>query len=476
MLATRTREGSSGLLTAVNGKLKRLFCFEEGQLIFAVSNIIEEQLIVSLKSSQIIDEATLTAAEAVTTRANTKLTAYLHAEGPQPAGALQVVIKDHVRRLLDATLEWDQGEFAFDVGKPDLGDEVTISISCAPIIIDQYQRYPRTLDRVRTLIGPPKLRPIVRSERAQALDAHKLGPVSQFLIEHCDGSIGISTVVFASDADEETTVRTMCGLFQLGILEAAKKQEMATADLTLTRQQCLNRLAEAEGAEYYGILGLSSNCSADDIRESYFTLARMLHPDRFNAGPLVDLHEQVEHFFTRVTEAYNTLHDPVTRTDYNRQLEERKVGKTADDTQDASFLAKENYARARLLLSKRKFQDSVQYLENALRLDDTKAIYHLELGRVLIQNPRRRDEAEQLLCKSIEMEPSVVDASLALGQLYVKQDRLKEAIKCFNEVLSWEPGHLQASAELENLKTGSGGGFLKGLFGGQRDADPGRRG
>jgi tetratricopeptide (TPR) repeat protein len=472
LLAEQTRQRSTGILTTINGNLKRLFCFENGQLIFAASNIIEEQLNVSLKSSQIIGATEFEAAEDAASRNKTALTAYLLAEGTQPAGALEIVIKDHVRRLLDATLEWDQGKFTFDSGKPDLADEITITIPCAPIIVDQFQRYPAPLDKVRVRIGPPNMRPKLQPNCATALQAHTLGPVSTFLIEFCNGSRELGEVVRVSDADEETTLRAVCGLLLLGILERHREEEAAPVVTSLTRQQCMDTLAAAEGAEYYGLLGLSSTCSATDIRESYFALARTLHPDRFNAGPLSDLHSHIEQFFTKVTEAYNTLHEPVTRADYDRQLDERRVGKSKDEDKGESYLARENYARARLLLSKRKFQDAVQFLENALRQDDTKAMYHLELGRVLIQNPRRRTEAEELLRKSVIMDPSLFDASLALGQLYLKQDRMDEARQCFEEVLKWEPGHIEATAELEQIQTGSTGGFLKGLFGGQRDADP----
>ena len=42
-LADCALRNRSGILTAERGKLKRLFCVEDGFLVFAVSNLIEEQ-------------------------------------------------------------------------------------------------------------------------------------------------------------------------------------------------------------------------------------------------------------------------------------------------------------------------------------------------------------------------------------------------------------------------------------------------
>ena len=51
--------------------------------------------------------------------------------------------------------------------------------------------------------------------------------------------------------------------------------------------------------------------------------------------------------------------------------------------QDTSYLARENYARARLLIDRGRYSDAVVSLENAIKLDGRQAVYHLELGQLL---------------------------------------------------------------------------------------------
>ena len=44
ILADNAVSGTSGVLQATRGKLKRVFCLEKGWLVFGASNLIEEQL------------------------------------------------------------------------------------------------------------------------------------------------------------------------------------------------------------------------------------------------------------------------------------------------------------------------------------------------------------------------------------------------------------------------------------------------
>ena len=54
LLAQQALGRRSGVLTVADGKLKRLFCLERGELVFAASNLIEEQLDEFLVRKQIL--------------------------------------------------------------------------------------------------------------------------------------------------------------------------------------------------------------------------------------------------------------------------------------------------------------------------------------------------------------------------------------------------------------------------------------
>jgi molecular chaperone DnaJ len=65
--------------------------------------------------------------------------------------------------------------------------------------------------------------------------------------------------------------------------------------------------------DYYEVLGVGRNASADEIKKAYRKLARKYHPD---ANP--DNKEEAEAKFKEISEAYVVLSDPEKRANYDR--------------------------------------------------------------------------------------------------------------------------------------------------------------
>jgi Ca-activated chloride channel family protein len=68
-----------------------------------------------------------------------------------------------------------------------------------------------------------------------------------------------------------------------------------------------------EGQDYYSILGLPRNASAEDIKRAYFAAAQKLHPDKNTAAGETEL-------FLGVQQAYETLSNPKRREQYDATL------------------------------------------------------------------------------------------------------------------------------------------------------------
>ena len=463
LLATAARTSASGILTATRGKHRRLVCIHKGRVAFVASNIVEEQMHAMLVAKGLLtkEERDLFEREAEATGAQFDM--LLIQKRRMTPDELYEAACERTRELLFSTLEWTDGAFDFTSGQPKLEGELTVELPCVALLFEHALRYPSSITLVRKRIGPNDMRPIPTAQAKQIRDFLKLDERARAVLKHSRGSSSVKELVARVEGSTEEVLRALYALMQVGVLRPARDSEiprMESAE-SISRQEVLGRLERIDEADRYAVLGLTNRASTDEIREAYYYLARRYHPDRFRTGHLQDLLDRMESYFTRVTEAYNTLFDPDRRAQYDEEQVSTTASKSAEPQQDTAYLARQNFARGKLLVDKRQMQDAVKFFENAIELDSSRAIYHLELGRILILNPRRRKEAEELLNTTVSMNPALVDSYLALGELYEKTERPEQAVSSYEEALRWEPTNDVAQARITAMKSA---GRRKGLF------------
>jgi len=464
MLADLSATNASGIVTVVSTRHRRLFCLDGGWLVSAASNIVEEQFTETIIERGLLTREALAAAESQAKSAEKKITAYLMEQGTPSSDVLCSLMQAYIVDLLGASLEWPDCRSEFSKGTPNLTGEPLARVSCVSVLLEHARHHPRSLEQVRVRIGPPNIRPVVRAEAAERLDPEDIDEPTRYLLENCDGNRDLGQLLESRPGQAAGLLRATHGLLLAGVLVPADHGPVITDSTKKppTREEVLGRLTMSERANHYAVLGLDPTANQQEIREAYYHLALRFHPDRFRAGELRDLLGRSEEFFSKVTEAYNTLHDKALRAEYDRQQGDH-TRPEPEAEQDGAYLARQNYARAKLLIQRRRMQEAVQFLENALSLDESNPLYHIELGRVLIGNPRRRGDAETHLKTAVELDPTSVAALLALGELYRKADRTDDAIRRYREALHWSPSNVEATAALEEL-TSKGAKRRRGFF------------
>ncbi len=476
LLAEHAAENRSGVLTAIKPlnpkaksrvKLKRVFCLERGRLVFAMSNVLEEQLAEYLVAQGRLDEARKTSCAERAQNDKIPFSAALLASGLLPGSEIRELRGRQLQELLSSTLEWKDGEYTFEEGKARLGAEILCDLHPAAAVAFHTARFPEKADAVRSALGRADKRIELDPERDGLLDGLEASPALGHLVEQADGSHSVSQLVNGFEGGSEPVLRTLHALMLLGVLRYAKPKKAAEAAAQVdqgpvTREEVLSRLHRAADVDYYGLLAVAQDTPRDRIREAYYQLARRMHPDRFRSGPMQDLLEQVEHFFSEVTLAYNTLVDPEARRAYDHaQQQQQQQASQPSAAQDSGYLARQNFLRGKELADRKRWQDALTFLENAIEMDDSQADFHVEIAIVKTQNPRLRREAEEHLERALGLEPSSTRGLMAMGNLYLKTGREDQAAAKFREVLNWEPGHLEAGAALSALE---GSPKKRGLF------------
>ena len=456
-LILETAKGS-GIVTATRGKLRRLFCIEEGWLVYATSNLVEEQFGEYLVRTGVLGPADRAQAVEAAAATGKKFPEILVEGGVPPVERLRRAQEGLLRELLSSTLEWPDATQSAESGLPRLDGEIKVRLSPRDLLISHAQRHPAALDALRVRIGPPDLRPIA----AGGDPGFELDPLGEYLLLRCNGSVELGALVEGSPAEEVPTLRRVYGYLLAGLLEredrATREARGRRRDAELTREECLGRLTLSSTNEHYAMLGLDRQARREQIREAYYALARRYHPDRFRSGALTDLLPRFEEFFARVTAAYNTLSDPEMRAEYDRQAEAPEAAAATD----TGYLARQNYLRGKVAGQHRRYAEAVTFLENAIQQDPGQAEYHLELGLVQARNPRFRAEAERHLLQAVNLAPTLVEGYVALGQMYLKSARAGRAAKMAREALRWEPGHEGATALLREAGSASDDGEARG--------------
>lgn len=207
---------------------------------------------------------------------------------------------------------------------------------------------------------------------------------------------------------------------------------------------------------FYQILDVSTSASQAEIKKAYFGLARKFHPDLFDRDIATQQKEMIDEVFDRITKAYQTLSDEDKREEYDKELAEEAV----DDKRGVAKKAEIKFRQAKTLYNQARYEETLPYLDEAIRLDAHKSAYFLLLALVETKIPTYIRKAEAHFIKAINLEPWGPDGYLGLGMMYKNEDLKVKAANQFKKVLNIDPGNPVALKELKELdKSKSKGGF-----------------
>ncbi|MBI2897219.1 MAG: J domain-containing protein [Deltaproteobacteria bacterium] len=140
---------------------------------------------------------------------------------------------------------------------------------------------------------------------------------------------------------------------------AIAKKDVADPELGAKRAEIISRAEKIENQSYFEILGIGKEASPDSIRDTYFKLAKVYHPDRALAG-LEDLKETLEFIFSNLTEAYSTLTDKEKRNRYLSLLKEGG-GTLADQKKIQSVVeAAMNFQKAEVCFRRKDYAEATR--------------------------------------------------------------------------------------------------------------------
>ena len=196
---------------------------------------------------------------------------------------------------------------------------------------------------------------------------------------------------------------------------------------------------------YYTILGVPKNATSKQVRERFLQLARDRHPDRYAE----EEKDSAENAFQQITQAYNILHDPNRR----RQYDEDQDLQSRSPTHDVTTHAARVYLRRGIeAFKKKRYQEAATNLEQATQEDgkDPQA-WHF-LAQVYAQRTSLLSRALAAAAKACELDPANPDYLKEAGKLAAAGGMTSRAAKYYRDALTYGGEDAEVRAALKALK------------------------
>jgi curved DNA-binding protein CbpA len=468
-----------GRLRLENNRVQVVAYFDNGEFLYAASNVrtlrLREYL---LKSNLITDQALKQFNDRVS---DSDVIKVLCAQKLLTPGAAEQIQAKQVSDVLRLALLWTEGAWQFD-SRSRLNDEYNLKINIGSLLLDTGRRLPAKFVTSRFRNPGEVITPL-----ATPLVHDNLLPAEVFLLSRVDRPTVLQDLISISGVSEEETLKIVYSLALGGLLkrenwksafrdpqpapppepekESPPGREQSEVDL----EEIESFLARVKNAQtHYEVLDVNWDVSADSLKSVYYQLARRYHPDRFRRSyPAVV--SRLEAAFARITQAYDTLRDDGLRATYNSKLEARR--KAAQLTDSAPKVSHESIgeseaepAVSNAERAAEQFKEGLAALElgerkialglfaSAARAVPNEPRYRANYGRILAGDERTRRAAEAELTAAIKLDPGNADYRVMLAQLYRDLGLKLRAKGEAERAVAADPNHQRARELLRELK------------------------
>jgi curved DNA-binding protein CbpA len=499
-------EKLSGSLRLEHDRIKTVLYLEGGNLLYATSNLRPHRLAEALRRWRVITDAQF-AALPEAGRSDAETGRALLEQKVLTKDALDELRARLIADVLRPALLWTEGRWDFDA-RVRLTADVRAKVELPELLMEAARRLPATLAMKRFPDGNEKLLPV--TEPANNLN---LLPGEAFVLSRIDAPLRLHELLAISGLPQAETLHACYALALGGLIgregwvraftpeevakalaagaaaaaksaatetarpsEARKSEEAAKpAETQYDEKRELEELFErvARATNHYQILGVGRSSDQETLKQTYHSLARRFHPDRFHQNDAI--RSRLEEAFAKIAQAYETLRDKSSRAAYDLKIGKEAPTSTFTETksQAASFQptpssseppstsptatpaerAEDNYQRGMGALKMGKTALAVNFFAEAARLEPRVGRYRAQYGQALASNLQMGHRAETEIQAAILLEPANVTYRIMLARLYRNLGFIKRALAEIERARSLAPQNAEALELLAELQS-----------------------
>jgi hypothetical protein len=334
----------TGKLRLTRQRIEKQLWLHDGEAVFARSTATSDRLVDGLLRRGVLTRPQYETARRLAAKEPRRAGELLVDAGFLKARELDVLLRDHLARVIDSTFVWTDGAWSTEPG--DRTDEpIQLEVPMAALILDgvRYRCDASELeDRLTQRIGGrgplvPRLR--LPSEanaelgddqagaRAAVLDeigeSFRLLPEEESWLRRFDGRHGVAALL-ADGADEQALFALLFTLDLGGYVDLREQPEpLVSSDrdpAALDGERVLERLRLAREADYFELLGAGRDASRSELRQAHADLLSTFADDVLEPETRRRHARELRELRAALDEARDILTDDAMRSAYLAHL------------------------------------------------------------------------------------------------------------------------------------------------------------
>jgi DNA-binding response OmpR family regulator/tetratricopeptide (TPR) repeat protein len=491
VLASLHRQGVTGALLLRREKVKKIIFFRSGVPVSVKSNRLSECLGRVMVHEGMLSEVDCERSLSRMKSAGRQQGTVLIEMGVISPHNLRYALDLQLRLKLMDVFSWTAGEWQFNPAAQPPPDTVRLELSPAAII---HEGVRRGFDeaRLRARLGDVSDRTVWPTEDPLfAGQDMGLGEEELQLLSKMDGSRTVAELRSLSLLPPLDTDRLLYALLAAQMVELRTtrrdappqpvadvsrveavteeiapggddgeeplelKDEVTEDEDSALRERLLGTLAAMKRMDFFELLGVRKDATADAVRRAHRELVREYHLDKFVASSSAEVRQLAAAVQELLSAARDALVDAGARADYRAKLGTGGVRHEVGEAVGRMLQAESTFRRGQQLLALGDVVGARPLFEEAVQLQPEEGEFVAYLGWARFQaNPEDASEAQiarAALERAVQLSPTLEKAHLFLGYVQKALGRAEEATRAFERALECNPSSTEALRELSIL-------------------------
>jgi predicted negative regulator of RcsB-dependent stress response len=367
-------------------------------------------------------------------------------------------IRAEAERVMLDLFACGQGRFIFkDDSLPD-SEVIALRVDVENLVCEGIRKI-REVERIRS--GAPPMDAVLHFvvDPSRVAKGTLLNGDDKKVLPLINGRRTVRDILSLSPLDEIETLRSVCVLHNLQIIESAENSDASedksagqkksgTAVDPVFAERIEQMYRELKSLNYYGVFNVSKAASAGEIKRAYHRMAKEFHPDRYLNIESDSMREKLHAIFSHISEAYRELiAGPKTAPESSSP----PVGEASRGEYNKT-LAMARFKEGMQFYSSGKYEQAATVLGQAVYLNDAEPEYHYSYAMALLRNKKVKP-AEEALRKASQRDPFNSKYVTELGHIYLELGFHARAKSAFERALKYNASDERALEGMQRLKS-----------------------